>query len=341
MNSTGLAEGLTRVIEFNASTYERPSHDAACALTAPLETFGCVRIKLEPELVQCIKNALAACRAYFSLPEEEKKRQRAGVIGAAGYNPYRSEEYGGSNRREEREFFVVNSVKPELPEGTLFFSRAPRWPRAPEAFRFHLERLYHHVHELARRLARAIAAGCGVGAAFFDGMLHNGSFSTRVFRYPAGHVDKLALSLISHRDSGLLTILLGITAPGLEVRDPATGKFLAVTPPEDEAFVMVGEALAMISAGRLPAPVHRVRATSSSDRDRFVIANFLSGNDDAPVRLMYLNADNAYLDKDAAYARMTPVGFVETILREWRYDPEYSSYDADMIGPGGRPLAFL
>lgn len=340
MGSISLEETLKRLIDFNTSAAKHMSAEDARALTASFAPFGCVRIKLEPVLVQRIKNAIAACETYFLLPEEEKKAFSASVVGAAGHNAFRTEEYTGTNRKEERESFVINTVKPGLPEDTMFFCGAQPWPLRPEAFRVHLEALHRYIHALAESFMRVLAVGCGVAPDFFDGMLRNGSFGARVIRYPAGYEDRLALSLSSHRDAGLLTVLLGVTAPGLQVLDSTTGEFIAVTPPEDEAFVMAGEALAMVTAGRLPAPVHRVRAMSPSDCDRFVIANFLAGNDEARLRQMFPEADNAYLNENNAYAEMTPIEFAESRLKEWRYDPEYSSYDADMIGPDGAPRLF-
>ena len=340
MSSVSLEEILNRPFEFNTSIAERMSADAARELTKSFEPCGCVRIKLEPALVQSAKDSLVECKTYFSLPEDEKGACGASRVGAAGHNGFRAEEYEGTNRKEERESFVINTVKPGLPEDDMYFCREQPWPRRPEGFRVRLERLYGEVHALSRSFMRILAIGCGVAPDFFDGMLRNGAFGVRVIRYPAGYADRLALSLSSHRDAGFLTVLLGVTAPGLQVLDPATRNFVSVTPAEDEALVMAGEALAMATAGRLPAPVHRVLAMAPSDRDRFVIANFLAGNDETRLRQMYPNADNAYLNANKAYAEMTPVKFAETVLKEWRYDPEYSSYDADMIGADGAPRLF-
>lgn len=299
----------------------------AFALAGRLKHYGCVKIGLGPRLVEDSRETLRRAEAFFALPQAQKDRARATVKGGAGYNPVKSETYDGSENYALREFYAVNRALPQLEAETPFFSIRSRLSETPMGAP--LGRLYEELDRLLMAVARAIAVACGAPDAFFDDMLRDGVFSTRVFRYPAGSATQNPLGLISHRDAGFLAILLGVTAPGLEVRDPRTGRFAPASPREDEAVLLTGESMEIATGGALPAAVHRARAASPGGGDRLSIAGFMAGNAWGRVKLMRPDIVHWRLGELGAASEMTPLELLEERLGAWTYHPEYAGYDAD------------
>ncbi len=62
----------------------------------------------------------------------------------------------------------------------------------------------------------------------------------------------------AHEDINLITLLLGAEEAGLELRDRANGRWLAIKPPEGAMVVNVGDMLQRLTNHVLPSTTHRV-----------------------------------------------------------------------------------
>lgn len=199
----------------------------------------------------------------------------------------------------------------------------PRWPEKPKEFQKRLDQLYYVVDELSRQLMAAIAFGCGVEVTFFDKNARERSPQYAGFSLSGGSGEFIGYGVVTHRDSGLLTILIGVTTSGLYVLDDKTKVYVPVRPTIDQVFVMGGELLNFITGGRLIAPIHHVQTVPGPALGRISIANFLVGNNRIKIRRMFTRPDDPYLADNGAYADMASVEFVEARLAQYDYATQY------------------
>ena len=214
----------------------------------------------------------------------------------------------GGALRIRRQSFTLNSPLAAAGQGNPLPPEQSPHLAAPEAFVEGLGRLQYALSKLADELLQATAHALGEKKTFFNAMMKDGLVGTRAFHYRLDEQgDNIVLT--PHKDIGLITILAGSTASGLEVQDPKTGDFVPVRQPYSDVVVMAGELLEYITAGAIKAPNHRVRLDGSA-ADRLSIATFINGNDVAKIKQMGSEEDNPYHNANPEYRSMTPMQFV-------------------------------
>lgn len=305
MGSGAFLRNLKTPIEFNSFLIDDEERftKTARTLARRIHRFGCVPVKRGAGLAHWAQQAVRSCEAFFSLPEETKAQCRAGVAGAAGYNPYASE--------GDRETFVVNRVRPSIRKEDSFFSKSANWPSEPERFQYNVECFYGAIDELTQELLQALSIGCGVEPWFFKSMIRKGALSTRMFCYSGDGAEADDIALPPHKDLGFLTLTPEAGAAGLEVWDEVEEEYLPVRMAPDEVLVLGGEALECVTAGHLRAPVHRLRMPQERS---ISIVSYLIGSGRAKLREMFPDAVNPYAKLQPGFDAMTPVEFVRERL---------------------------
>ncbi|MFQ3665895.1 MAG: 2-oxoglutarate and iron-dependent oxygenase domain-containing protein [Sphingomonadaceae bacterium] len=204
-----------------------------------------------------IDSALAAMKAFFALPEAEKRRAHVpGQGGARGYTPFGIETARDSDLFDLKEFYHVGR---ELAEGHRFRPFMPPnvWPAAPAEFRGSALALFDALETAGQRILRAIAVHLGQAPDFFADPVHDGNSVLRLLHYPPVPEDAPNLRAGAHEDINVITLLLGAEEAGLQLlsRD---GEWLDVTAPEGSLVVNVGDMLQRQTGGTLPSTTHRV-----------------------------------------------------------------------------------
>lgn len=129
------------------------------------------------------------------------------------------------------------------------------------AFRKTMVNFYHACQGIHIQLMQAIAAGLGLHAGHFDGLIGAADNNLRLLHYPA--VSKEALSgeghvrAGEHTDYGTTTLLFQDLRGGLQVRSPK-GNWIDATPIEGTIIVNAGDLLSRWSNGLLASTEHRV-----------------------------------------------------------------------------------
>jgi isopenicillin N synthase-like dioxygenase len=230
----------------------------ATALGGSFERFGFAMVSGHGVPQPLIDRAWAQTKAFFDLPEAEKRSYFIpGGGGARGYTPFKTEIAKGAEYVDLKEFWHIGR---ELPEGHRFSdSMSPNvWPTRPEGFRDTFLELFAALDTAGDKLLSAIARHLGLAPDWFDPAVKDGNSVLRLLHYPPVTEDAPNVRAGAHEDINLITLLLGAEEAGLELLDKQSGDWLPVKPPEGAMVVNVGDMLQRLTNHVLPSTTHRV-----------------------------------------------------------------------------------
>lgn len=215
---------------------------------------------------------LAAYRAFFDLPEAEKRQVDMAATGSnRGWGAPQSEQVDPQANPDYKQVF--DSGFEDRASGLSVY--APnQWPARPEGFRAVVEAYYRDARAVAMEILRGIAGAIGEAPDFFDDKFARPMALLRGNYYPtrpdwAGDKD---FGIAAHTDYGCLTLLGSDGVAGLEVllRD---GTWLPVEARPGEFVINFGEMLESWTGGRVKATLHRVKGTTE---DRISVPLFFN-----------------------------------------------------------------
>lgn len=136
--------------------------------------------------------------------------------------------------------------------------------------------LHDRVLDVQRRFLRIVALGIGCHESYFDRMLVDGSTLSRAIRYPAmaDAPDGPHVWAGEHADINLVTALPRATAPGLQVRLKADGRWVDAVAPAGHAILNSGLMLEHVTNGIIEPGRHRVMAGPGQDGERLSVVQF-------------------------------------------------------------------
>lgn len=229
----------------------------AQAFGASFQRFGFAMVSDHGVPQDLIDRAWAMTKAFFALPEEEKRRYFVeGGGGARGYTPYKTEIAKGATHVDLKEFWHIGR---ELAKGHRFEDKmSPNiWPDRPEGFRETFLEMFAALDAAGDRLLSAIARYLGLAPNWFDPAVADGNSIIRLLHYPPVPEDAPEVRAGAHEDINLITLLLGAEEAGLQLLD-RDGRWLPVKPPEGAMVVNVGDMLQRLTNHVLPSTTHRV-----------------------------------------------------------------------------------
>jgi isopenicillin N synthase-like dioxygenase len=229
----------------------------AQAFGGSFQRFGFAVVRDHGVPQELIERAWALTKAFFELPEEEKRGYfLPGGGGARGYTPFKTEIAKGATHVDLKEFWHIGR---ELAAGHRFGDvMAPNvWPNQPEGFRETFIELFAAFDTAGDKLLSAVASYLGHAPDWFDTAVKDGNSVLRLLHYPPVAADAPEVRAGAHEDINLITLLLGAEEAGLELLD-RDGKWLAVKPPEGAMVINVGDMLQRLTNHVLPSTTHRV-----------------------------------------------------------------------------------
>ncbi len=229
----------------------------AQAFGRSFQRFGFAMVADHGVPQQLIDRAWAMTKAFFDLPEAEKRAYFVeGGGGARGYTPFKTEIAKGAQYVDLKEFWHVGR---ELAKGHRFEKdMAPNiWPDRPEGFKETFLELFQAFDDAGDRLLSAIARYLGLAPNWFDHAVRDGNSVLRLLHYPPVDENAPEVRAGAHEDINLITLLLGAEEAGLELLD-RDGRWLPVKPPQGAMVVNVGDMLQRLTNHVLPSTTHRV-----------------------------------------------------------------------------------
>jgi isopenicillin N synthase-like dioxygenase len=197
-------------------------------------------------------------KRFFELPDAVKRKYHvAGGGGARGYTPFGVETAKDSKHHDLKEFWHVGR---EIPRDSRHAGVMPPnlWPEEIEGFREHAYGLYQALDRLGGSVLGALALHIGLPEDWFVDKTDEGNSILRPIHYPPITSDDIPnVRAGAHEDINLITLLVGASAEGLEVRS-RKGDWVPFTADADTIVVNIGDMLQRLTNHVYPSTTHRV-----------------------------------------------------------------------------------
>jgi len=231
-----------------------------------------------------IDDFYTSANKYFSLPTETKlKYEFPGAAGQRGYTSFGREHAKGSNNPDLKEFFQICRETENMPED----ERNPDVDEVPEFVELG-KKLYSKFEERGNVLLSAIAIHLGLPEDYFSKITENGMSILRAIHYPPITSEpKSAIRAEQHEDINLITLLVGASAGGLQLKTQS-GEWKDVIPEQNEIVINVGDMLQRLTNKYLKSTTHRVINPPKEEwhLPRLSIPFFLHLKPEAPIHVL-------------------------------------------------------
>jgi len=250
-----------------------------------------------------MKDIIEQCRRFYALPKAELEQM--GLANSPCFAGYLSVGQRGANAQRPRDLLEAFNICTELPLNDPFVLRkvplhgANQWPASLPGFRESVLDYYKTMDQLGVRLLQAFALALGLDRHALDSQYRKPISQLRLLHYPVQDqaVDEM-MGARSHRDVGVLTILLQDDVGGLEVCN-AAGEWIVAPPIENTFIVNLGEMMKLLTNDQLASALHRV--VNRYGRQRFSVPYFFNPDYDT-----HLSTLDQYID-EAHPAQFKPI----------------------------------
>ena len=263
-----------------------------------------------------IDDAYAVFQQFFALPEETKRKYHVpGGGGARGYTPFGVETAKGAQYSDLKEFWHIGR---EIPRDSMYADvMAPNlWPTEVPRFREVGYGLYQALDTLGSRVLSALALHIGLPETWFIDKTDSGNSILRPIHYPPITTpDVPNVRAGAHEDINLITLLVGASAEGLEVKS-RKGDWVPFTADADTIVVNIGDMLQRLTNHVYPSTTHRVvnPPGEKARQPRYSTPFFLHPNPDFLIDVLpsCITPDNPGRYPEP----ITAQGYLEERLRE-------------------------
>jgi isopenicillin N synthase-like dioxygenase len=226
------------------------------------QTIGFVALRNHGLTDEQTAQLYADVQEFFRLPDPQKQQyENPELAGQRGYISKGKEHAKGRNTGDLKEFFHVGQevddpndpVAKEYPDNI--------WPTEIPRFEESARRAYRTLEAAGKQVLRAIALYLSLPEDYFEAKVKNGNSILRPIHYfPIENPESVpadAVRAAEHGDINLITLLMGASADGLQVKR-RDGKWIAITALPDQIVVNVGDMLQRLTNGVLKSTIHRV-----------------------------------------------------------------------------------
>ena len=232
------------------------------ALGDAYESIGFIALKNHGLNDQQTKDLYGDVQEFFRLPDETKQRyENPALAGQRGYISKGKEHAKGRNTGDLKEFFHVGQEVLEADDPVKAAYPDNIWPAEVPRFEQSTMKAYRTLEAAGKDVLRAIALYLKLPETYFDDKVKNGNSILRPIHYfPIEDPDAVpadAVRAAEHGDINLITLLMGASADGLQVKR-RDGQWISITALPDQIVVNVGDMLQRLTNGVLKSTIHRV-----------------------------------------------------------------------------------
>ncbi len=306
---------MTQIPTLDIRRFDTDRDAFVAELGAAYREWGFAGIRGHGISQQLIDDAYDAFVRFFALPEDVKTQYHiSGSGGARGYTPFGVETAKGAKHFDLKEFWHVGR---EIRDAKYADVMAPNvWPSEVADFRERALALYDALDALGSRVLCALALHIGLPEHFFADKTNNGNSILRPIHYPPITTDDIPnVRAGAHEDINFITLLVGASAAGLEVKSKQ-GEWVPFTSDADTIVVNIGDMLQRLTNHVYPSTTHRVvnPPGEAARKPRYSTPFFLHPNPDFLIDVLpsCISPDNP-----SRYPQpITAHGYLEERLRE-------------------------
>lgn len=237
------------------------------------------------------KRVLDVSKAFFALPEEDKLAiEMVKTPRFRGYNRAGFELTGGKQDWREQVDFDTEGEALALSKSDPLWKRVigpNQWPDALPELKSVILEYQAEVTRVAKDVLGAIAVALGQSQDAFTPIFDpHPAQHLKILRYPGKDQAASEQGVGSHKDGGLVTILLNDEVPGLKVKTEA-GDWIDAPPIAGAFIVNTGELLELVTNGFVRADVHAVTLPPAG-MERYSVVFFLGAYYGASIPLLDL-----------------------------------------------------
>ena len=263
-----------------------------------------------------IDRAYDVFQRFFALPEEVKRKYHvAGGGGARGYTAFGVETAKGALYSDLKEFWHIGR---EIPRDSRYADvmEPNLWPEEITEFHEVGYGLYQALDQLGSRVLSALALHIGLPEDYFVDKTDSGNSILRPIHYPPITTPDIPnVRAGAHEDINLITLLVGASAAGLEVKYHK-GEWVPFTADADTIVVNIGDMLQRLTNHVYPSTTHRVTNPpgEAARQPRYSVPFFLHPNPDFLIDVL---PSTITPDNPSRYPEpITAQGYLEERLRE-------------------------
>lgn len=216
-------------------------------------------------------------KAFFDLPTKTKRNYEIeGLGGQRGYVSFGKEHAKGKKEGDLKEFWHFGQ---EPSEDANLTEEYPENVQVKELKDFNHVGMeaYRMLEKTGIYVLRALALYIGLEETYFDHWASNGNSILRPIHYPPiTQEPEGAVRAGAHGDINLITLLMGASSGGLQVKRK-DGEWIDALPKEDELVINVGDMLERLTNNKLRSTIHRVVNPPKEewDKPRYSIPFFM------------------------------------------------------------------
>lgn len=273
--------------------------DFVNALGKAYEEIGFVAVSNHGIETDLLDQLYAEVARFFSLPESVKKQYEFPALkGQRGYISFGKEHAKNSDAGDLKEFwhFGQEVADPKIAEQLAY----PDNIACQELPLFNEVGLkaYSALETTGREMLKAIALFLNLPESYFEKWVVNGNSILRPIHYPPITSEpKNAVRAGEHEDINLITLLIGASADGLQVKNKKN-EWVSVTALPGHIVVNVGDMLQRLTNNQLKSTTHRVinPPREKWGNSRYSIPFFLHPVSNMPLNCLPFGSEKQYED---------------------------------------------
>ncbi len=228
----------------------------------------------------------AVLEKFFALPDEVKaKYDGKAFSGQRGYTGKGQEHAAGRNVGDLKEFYHVGKHIPDS-DDPMYVKNI--WPTEVPEMETICSDAYTQLENVGKTMLRAIALYLNLEESYFENRVDKAISILRPIHYfpiqDPSQVEEGAVRAAEHGDINLITLLMGASADGLQVKR-RDGKWIPITAVSGHLVVNVGDMLERLTNGVLKSTIHRVVNPPVEEmmKPRYSIPFFMHANPDTSL----------------------------------------------------------